>query len=47
MIIDCHGHYTTAPRELELYRNAQLAGSDDNFSALQRTLLLQFRLLPE
>ena len=26
MIIDCHGHYTTAPRELELYRNAQLAG---------------------
>jgi 4-oxalmesaconate hydratase len=25
MIIDCHGHYTTAPRELELYRNAQLA----------------------
>jgi 4-oxalmesaconate hydratase len=26
MIIDCHGHYTTAPRELELFRNAQLAG---------------------
>ncbi len=20
MIIDCHGHYTTAPKELEAYR---------------------------
>ncbi|HEX7006549.1 MAG TPA: amidohydrolase family protein [Alphaproteobacteria bacterium] len=29
MIIDCHGHYTTAPKELELYRNAQLAGLAD------------------
>src|SRR5688572_8644030 len=26
MIIDCHGHYTTAPRELEAYRQRQLAG---------------------
>jgi len=25
MIIDCHGHYTTAPAELELFRKAQLA----------------------
>ncbi|HEY5637494.1 MAG TPA: amidohydrolase family protein, partial [Burkholderiales bacterium] len=25
MIIDCHGHYTTAPKALEAFRNAQLA----------------------
>src|SRR5437763_3972764 len=25
MIIDCHGHYTTAPRELETFRQAQIA----------------------
>jgi 4-oxalmesaconate hydratase len=27
LIIDCHGHYTTAPAELEKYRQAQLKGS--------------------
>jgi 4-oxalmesaconate hydratase len=26
MIIDCHGHYTTAPKALLLYRDAQIAG---------------------
>src|SRR5262245_23950651 len=26
MIIDCHGHYTTAPRALKAYREAQIAG---------------------
>jgi len=25
MIIDCHGHYTTAPKALEQWRNAQIA----------------------
>jgi 4-oxalmesaconate hydratase len=25
VIIDCHGHYTTAPRELQAFRDAQLA----------------------
>ena len=25
MIIDCHGHYTTAPRALEIFRERQLA----------------------
>lgn len=29
MIIDCHGHYTTAPRELEAYRQRQIAGLND------------------
>ena len=26
MIIDCHGHYTTAPAQLQRFRDAQLAG---------------------
>jgi len=29
MIIDCHGHYTTAPKALEDWRNAQIAGLKD------------------
>jgi len=29
MIIDCHGHYTTAPQELQTYRDAQIAGLKD------------------
>jgi 4-oxalmesaconate hydratase len=29
MIIDCHGHYTTAPKELEAYRQKQIAGLSD------------------
>lgn len=29
MIIDCHGHYTTAPPQLQAYRDAQVAHYDD------------------
>jgi 4-oxalmesaconate hydratase len=29
MIIDCHGHYTTSPKELDLFRDRQLAGLVD------------------
>jgi 4-oxalmesaconate hydratase len=29
MIIDCHGHYTTAPKALQTYRDAQIAGLKD------------------
>jgi 4-oxalmesaconate hydratase len=29
MIIDCHGHYTTAPKELEAFRQAQIAALND------------------
>src|SRR6266571_3041510 len=29
MIIDCHGHYTTAPRELEAYRQRQISALKD------------------
>ncbi|MEI7430852.1 MAG: amidohydrolase family protein, partial [Betaproteobacteria bacterium] len=29
MIIDCHGHYTTAPKALEDWRSRQIAGLQD------------------
>ena len=29
LIIDVHGHYTTAPKALEDWRNAQIAGISD------------------
>ena len=29
MIIDCHGHYTTAPADLQKYRDSQIAGLKD------------------
>lgn len=29
MIIDCHGHYTTAPQQLQDYRDAQIANFKD------------------
>jgi 4-oxalmesaconate hydratase len=29
MIIDCHGHYTTAPADLQKYRDSQIAGLRD------------------
>ncbi len=29
MIIDCHGHYTTAPTALEAWRKRQIAGIKD------------------
>src|SRR6202789_1805751 len=31
MIIDCHGHYTTAPGELQKFRDAQIAGLKSGF----------------
>jgi 4-oxalmesaconate hydratase len=30
LIIDCHGHYTTAPKQLEDWRNRQIAGIKDS-----------------
>ncbi len=30
MIIDCHGHYTTAPAELQVFRDAQIAALKDS-----------------
>lgn len=39
MIIDCHGHYTTAPRQLEDYRQRQIAGRGNPSSFLQEPAL--------
>jgi 4-oxalmesaconate hydratase len=39
MIIDCHGHYTTAPKALDAYRQKQIAGlSDPSHVASKGTL---------
>jgi 4-oxalmesaconate hydratase len=39
MIIDCHGHYTTAPKALEQWRNQQIASLSDPASAPDPTAL--------
>ena len=39
MIIDCHGHYTTAPKELEAYRQKQITDlKDPSHVAVKGTL---------
>jgi 4-oxalmesaconate hydratase len=38
MIIDCHGHYTTAPQELQAYRDAQVAALKAGGSRTKGTL---------
>lgn len=40
LIIDCHGHYTTAPKQLEEWRNKQIAGIKDP-SAMPKVAHLQ------
>ena len=39
MIIDCHGHYTTAPAALEAWRKQQIAALDDPARAPARSAL--------
>jgi 4-oxalmesaconate hydratase len=39
MIIDCHGHYTTAPAELQKYRDSQIAGLKDPAHVPQKAQL--------
>ena len=39
MIIDCHGHYTTAPADLQKYRDGQIAGLKDPASVPQQANL--------
>ena len=39
MIIDCHGHYTTAPAELQKYRDGQIAGLEDPAHVPQKASL--------
>jgi 4-oxalmesaconate hydratase len=38
MVIDCHGHYTTAPKELQAFRDSQIAALKDPSMARPRTL---------
>jgi 4-oxalmesaconate hydratase len=40
MIIDCHGHYTTAPEQLQAYRDAQLAHYADSSLPFPRKLAI-------
>jgi 4-oxalmesaconate hydratase len=39
MIIDCHGHYTTAPPQLQAFRDGQIAGLKSGVRAADRGLL--------
>ncbi|TAG73047.1 MAG: amidohydrolase, partial [Burkholderiales bacterium] len=39
MIIDCHGHYTTAPKALEDWRKLQVAAYDANLTPPQSSTL--------
>src|SRR5690349_9187860 len=39
MIIDCHGHYTTAPADLQKYRDSQIAGLNDPAHVPQKAQL--------
>jgi 4-oxalmesaconate hydratase len=38
MVIDCHGHYTTAPKELQSFRDSQIAALKDPSAARPATL---------
>jgi len=38
MIIDCHGHFTTAPKELQAFRDEQIAGLKSGQHAAKRPL---------
>ena len=42
LIIDIHGHYTTAPKSLEDWRNRQIAGIQDP-ALMPKVSDLQFR----
>ena len=39
MIIDCHGHYTTAPKALQAFRDAQIAALKDPARAARQGTL--------
>jgi 4-oxalmesaconate hydratase len=38
MVIDCHGHYTTAPKELQAFRDIQIAALKDPTAARPKAL---------
>ena len=39
MIIDCHGHYTTAPGEFEAWRKSQIAAFESRGAAPAKSAL--------
>ena len=39
MVIDCHGHYTTAPKALQVYRDAQIAALKEPSKPRQKGVL--------
>ena len=39
MIIDCHGHYTTAPKQHEAWRQAQIEAHGKGAPAPARTAI--------
>ena len=40
MVIDCHGHYTTVPREVQAFRDAQIAGLSSATAQLQAAIAI-------
>ena len=38
MVIDCHGHYTTAPKELQAFRDSQIAALKDPTTSRPKAL---------
>ena len=38
MVIDCHGHYTTAPKDLQAFRDSQIAALKEPTAARPKTL---------
>ena len=38
MVIDCHGHYTTVPREAQAFRDAQIQGLPGAAAQLKATI---------
>src|SRR5688500_1907773 len=38
LVIDCHGHYTTAPKQLQAFRDEQIAALKDPTAAAPKTL---------
>src|SRR5215208_6923744 len=38
MVIDCHGHYTTAPKQLQAFRDEQIAALKDPTAAAPKVL---------
>ena len=47
MIIDCHGHYTTAPQDLTSFRDAQIAALKDPAARQKMLSRIPLRRFPD